>query len=281
MSKLSMRRISGKFLTLTTFTSFVSESAHASGPSYERISTKPSEMSWDDCVKACEEENMIIADVYSSAENKLAKKACGQKSSCWLGLGDKESEGIYTWSQSSEPEMCYSNWASGHPSGDENGKDCVQLNNPSEYALVGDKLWYETGCNKDSRCLCVDRSSPGDCSSEDLSDDFHKSATSYIIIGITCGIFFLCAWLVCALKGRMQKQGQSSIVTAEVELVSVCDLTAIAVPVGTSVDDAGSEPASSSEDTPELITPRANPVKIQQLPEYNEDHVLARRICQP
>ena len=58
-------------------------------------------------------------------------------SNCWIGLNDRDVEGIYTWINGTT--VIYANWTS-TPSDDSNS-NCVQINN------TGNRTWESVSCD--------------------------------------------------------------------------------------------------------------------------------------
>jgi len=258
---MNRKRILGRVLTVVALSSFKPERIDAS-ITYERMG----DMEWEECVQACDEKGMQIADIFSSDENKEAKKACGDHSNCWLGLQDKDEEGTFIWTSTNLPVACYTNWESGEPSGLENSKDCVQMNYQGNSLFpIHDQKWYETGCGKQSRCLCVQRTSPGSCTSkpDKANEALSKLRLVAIVLLIVCPFSCIAYCVVLAYRRAARKPGHDRIVTAHAELVALPGATPIAVAVS---DGSGNtelaRPDSESESesyASQAATPRAKP----------------------
>ncbi len=123
---------------------------HVLGVAYMFCTTA---LSWTDARDACAASGYALATIESKAENDgvvaiaLPKKA----SPWWIGLNDRENEGVHVWVSGSE--ATYRNWAEGEPNefphGDKcgvsfPGEDCVQFSPPSA-GLPPD--WNDEPCN--------------------------------------------------------------------------------------------------------------------------------------
>jgi hypothetical protein len=110
---------------------------HVLGVAYMFCTTA---LSWTDARDACAASGYTLATIENKAENDgvvaiaLPKKA----SPWWIGLNDRENEGVHVWVSGSE--ATYRNWAEGEPNefphGEKcgvsfPGEDCVQFSPPS------------------------------------------------------------------------------------------------------------------------------------------------------
>ena len=65
--------------------------------------------------------------------------------SIWIGLGDEEDEGLFTYNSSGMP-ISYSNWITGQPDDKGATQNCVAVNNNAQ--------WRDLPCENVNPFLC-------------------------------------------------------------------------------------------------------------------------------
>ena len=103
-----------------------------------------SKLNWIDARDYCRRLGSDLAMITSPQMNEYAAALCSGVS-CWIGINDLQSEGVFTLVNGSH--MDYEAWQAGQPDGwGEAGEDCVEMY-PSG-------LWNDNDCSKEKRFLC-------------------------------------------------------------------------------------------------------------------------------
>ena len=95
--------------------------SHGAATTFVRV---PEDLAYAEAEARCTQIGAAIASIHSAAENELARTACGDLTSCWLGLvetgGDAGTAAAnQTWLWQDPPAgtalPAYTNWAAGEP----------------------------------------------------------------------------------------------------------------------------------------------------------------------
>jgi C-type mannose receptor len=71
----------------------------------------------------------------------------------WIGVDDKEKEGIFQWSKSKQ-NINFSNWRSGQPNNLYGNEDCVDIYTTSSSHSEYHGKWFDSDCNNIFRFIC-------------------------------------------------------------------------------------------------------------------------------
>ena len=101
-------------------------------------------LSWTQAVQRCRQYGADLISIHSTAEQKFvmdkAIKA-GFSRSLWIGLGDRNVEGGYVWSDGSPVQ--YTNWYNNEPNNYYGQEDCVEA-----YLSRNSKNWNDQTCEQ-------------------------------------------------------------------------------------------------------------------------------------
>ena len=95
-------------------------------------------INWLDAQSSCAIWGGDLTSITTETENNyLNTLITSSVSNCWIGLNDRDVEGMYTWTDGTT--VSYTNWTS-TPSDDINS-DCVQISN------AGNGVWESVSCD--------------------------------------------------------------------------------------------------------------------------------------
>ncbi len=108
-----------------------------------------SELNYAAATKACNANSYgWLVTINDAVENDIAISICAEKGSCWLGINDIGTEGVFVWQHG---QSNYTDWKNGKPSNDY--EDCVAL---LEYD------WDSSSCSQVLHYICeTEPYSPG------------------------------------------------------------------------------------------------------------------------
>ena len=95
-------------------------------------------INWLDAQSSCAIWGGDLTSITTERENNyLNTLITSSVGNCWIGLNDRDVEGMYTWID--ETAVSYTNWTS-TPSHDTNSS-CIQINN------TGNGIWESVSCD--------------------------------------------------------------------------------------------------------------------------------------
>ncbi|VDI53765.1 mannose receptor, C type [Mytilus galloprovincialis] len=103
---------------------------------------------WDDAVQWCIGRNSLLVYPKTLTEKSnvldiLTEKGIG---SCWIGLDDKQTEGVYVWQDSSVLQPDEEGWIPGNPDQISFGEDCTEL--------WPNQGWNDATCDWEKNVIC-------------------------------------------------------------------------------------------------------------------------------
>ncbi|XP_002733677.1 uncharacterized protein LOC100375812 [Saccoglossus kowalevskii] len=148
--------------------------------------------SWGDAKTYCELSGGKLAQPDSRAANvRLADILInnGISSTVWIGLSDKDVEGVMTWSDGSET----SDLNLPNPYGNSDSKDCGFIKSGSRVTLDSGFPWYFEKCSRKFRFVCQfstgcpDESAPVDCNVDPCDEESCEADSEAVCRPNYCG----------------------------------------------------------------------------------------------
>ena len=107
----------------------------------------PKRLGWVEARQHCKRlaPTADLATIRNSREQDFLHTLTGHYSTIWIGLNDREQEGVYRWSGDGRPptgetgDAVFKNWRQGEPNGLQHREDCV--------AMKEDKTWVDRSCS--------------------------------------------------------------------------------------------------------------------------------------
>ena len=93
-------------------------------------------INWLDAQSSCAIWGGDLTSITTERENNYLNTLITSVSNCWIGLNDRDVEGMYTWIDGTT--VSYTNWTS-TPS-DNTNSNCVQIND------TGNGMWESVSC---------------------------------------------------------------------------------------------------------------------------------------
>lgn len=95
---------------------------------------------------ACRTNGAYLTSIVSQGENSFVAGLI--ESDTYIGLDDKDQEGVYTWQDGSP--FSYSKWSSGQPNSSGGNQDCAEM-------LLSDRKWNDISCEYKADYVCEKR----------------------------------------------------------------------------------------------------------------------------
>jgi len=108
---------------------------------YYLISDFP--MNYDEAYDFCKRETGYLAEPRSASQTEEINQLLSSDSSYWIGLTDRETEGLFIWNSDGANCESYHNWGGDNPN-DYNNEDCTMIAN------FLDMQWNDEPCSRDA-----------------------------------------------------------------------------------------------------------------------------------
>jgi hypothetical protein len=124
-----------------------------------RYELRSSAKNFNDAERSCQTDGGHLASAHSSAENSDLYAACGDKERCWIGFSDARVEGHWTWTDSKDSDVAFTNWAEDEPSDTHDGsgedEDCAYIYGKKYSNAKKRSKWGDKKCSESFAFICV------------------------------------------------------------------------------------------------------------------------------